>query len=58
MWNIKRKNNKILIKNYNKWGWQISFIEIGVIKYEKNGKYIEIVPNGDIISFGTIKWYF
>ena len=27
----------------------------GVIKYEKNGKYIEIVPNGDIISFGTIK---
>ena len=30
----------------------------GVIKYEKNGKYIEIAPNGDIISFGTIKWYF
>jgi len=27
----------------------------GVIKYEKNGKYIEIAPNGDIISFGTIK---
>lgn len=26
-----------------------------VIKYEKNGKYIEIAPNGDIISFGTIK---
>lgn len=27
----------------------------GVMKYEKNGKYIEIAPNGDIISFGTIK---
>ena len=27
----------------------------GVIKYEKNSKYIEIAPNGDIISFGTIK---
>ena len=27
----------------------------GVMKYEKDGKYIEIAPNGDIISFGTIK---
>ena len=27
-------------------------------KIWKNGKYIEIAPNGDIISFGTIKWYF
>ena len=27
----------------------------GVMKYEKNGKYIEIAPNGDIVSFGTIK---
>ncbi|WP_265589108.1 hypothetical protein [Fusobacterium pseudoperiodonticum] len=26
-----------------------------VIKYEKNGKYIEIAPNGDVIFFGTIK---
>ena len=24
----------------------------GVIRYEKNGKYIDLAPNGDIISFG------
>lgn len=24
----------------------------GVIRYEKNGRYIDLAPNGDIISFG------
>lgn len=23
-----------------------------VVRYEKNGKYIDLAPNGDIISFG------
>ena len=24
----------------------------GVVRYEKNGRYIDLAPNGDIISFG------
>lgn len=27
----------------------------GVIRYEKNGRYIDLAPNGDIISFGEFK---
>ena len=27
----------------------------GVIRYKKNGKYIDLAPDGTIISFGTIK---
>jgi len=26
----------------------------GVLRYRKNGKYIDIAPNGDIISFGKV----
>lgn len=26
----------------------------GVIRYKKNGKYIDLAPDGTIISFGTI----
>ena len=26
-----------------------------VVRYEKNGKYIDLAPNGDIISFGEFK---
>ena len=27
----------------------------GVVRYEKNGRYIDLAPNGDIISFGEFK---